>query len=84
PAYLLGVEEALIKKGALLAGGRPLHLGRLTAATSANSGWLGRTIFGSGAAHSKAYLPGTGVILDHEGGSPEQRPTIALGLDEKC
>ncbi|GFS45058.1 hypothetical protein TNIN_409021 [Trichonephila inaurata madagascariensis] len=26
----------------------------------------------------KAYLPGTGVILDQEGGSPEQRPTIAL------
>ncbi|GFY68657.1 hypothetical protein TNIN_393671 [Trichonephila inaurata madagascariensis] len=27
----------------------------------------------------KAYLPGTGVILDQEGGSPAQRPAIALG-----
>ncbi|GFV16461.1 hypothetical protein TNCV_1526071 [Trichonephila clavipes] len=27
----------------------------------------------------QAYLPGTGVILDHERGSPEQRPAIALG-----
>ncbi|GIY89187.1 hypothetical protein CDAR_402401 [Caerostris darwini] len=25
-----------------------------------------------------AYLPGTGVIPDQEGGSPEQRPIIAL------
>ncbi|GFS51768.1 retrovirus-related Pol polyprotein from transposon 412 [Trichonephila inaurata madagascariensis] len=28
---------------------------------------------------NEAYLPGTGAILDHEGGSPEQRPAIALG-----
>ncbi|GIY86089.1 hypothetical protein CEXT_100161 [Caerostris extrusa] len=25
-----------------------------------------------------SYLPGTGVILDQEGGSPEQEPIIAL------
>ncbi|GFU93244.1 hypothetical protein TNCV_4217701 [Trichonephila clavipes] len=30
----------------------------------------------------KAYLPGTGVILDQEGGSPEQRNAIALGWVE--
>ncbi|GIX68920.1 hypothetical protein CDAR_529401 [Caerostris darwini] len=27
---------------------------------------------------AKSYLPGTGVIPDQEGGSPEQRPIIAL------
>ncbi|GFY63214.1 integrase catalytic domain-containing protein [Trichonephila inaurata madagascariensis] len=46
-AYLLGVGDALITKGALPVGGRPLHFGRLTAATSAKCGWLGRIIFGS-------------------------------------
>ncbi|KAF8788718.1 hypothetical protein HNY73_006727 [Argiope bruennichi] len=46
-AYLLGVGNALIKKGAFPVGGRPLHFGRLTIATSAKCGWLGRIIFGS-------------------------------------
>ncbi|GFQ84586.1 hypothetical protein TNCT_410301 [Trichonephila clavata] len=33
----------------------------------------------SNSGRNEAYLPGTGVILDHVGGSPEQRPAIALG-----
>ncbi|GFQ84589.1 hypothetical protein TNCT_410311 [Trichonephila clavata] len=35
----------------------------------------------SNSGRNEAYLPGTGVILDHVGGSPEQRPAIALGSD---